>query len=124
MKTKNTKLHQLTHILSASLVVAVMLTATHAKDIVGQPMVRSKTSLDTATAARTQDDPAQKSMSDLHNHTDKTMLKNIAKSMGDASSLAARRDERDGSSEDERTFSQRLFEAYLMLQFAYASAIN
>lgn len=125
MKTKIKHIYHLCYrTVSACLVVAVMLAATHAKDVIAQPVILAgKSQGDAQMAARTPDDPAQKSMSDLHNHTDKTMLKNFAKSMGDTSSLAARRDERDEPSDD-RTLSRRLFEVYMMIQFAYASATH
>ena len=129
MKTKNIIHTYITRncrrMLSVIMVFAVMLVATHAKDIVAQPTIRPiKFPLsNTQLASRSQDDPMQKSVGDLHNHTDKTMLKNFAKSMGDASSLAARRDDHDEPSGD-RSLSRRLFEVYMMLQFAYASATS
>lgn len=123
MKTKNkSTTTPASRLLSALLVLAVVLTATHAKEVAGQPLPAVKSNgNDMQAAVRANDDPVQKSMSDLHNHTDKTMLKNFAKSMGDASSLAARREERDDPA-DVRSLSHRLFETYLMLQFAYATA--
>lgn len=122
-----TKIKHITKIIFSTLmVVAVFLTATHAKDIVNPQPIRQKArSVETQTqqpqATRTSDDPVQKSMGDLHNHTDKTMLKNFAKSMGDAPSLAAKRNEKD-EQDDDRSLSMRLFEAYFMMQLAFAYA--
>lgn len=127
-----TKIHHLNHlcmsIFASFIVVAVFLTATHAKDIVNnQPLklrpksVQANENLPT----RTIDEPIQKSLSDLHNHTDKTMLKHFAKSMGDAPSLAAKRQEREDHLDgEEQPVSLRLFQAYFMMQIAYASVVD
>ena len=124
MKTKIK--HIFTVTFSLFLVLAVFLTATHAKDIVGgAQQTKQKTRAVAETqpqAARTTDDPVQKSMSDLHNHTDKTMLKNFAKQMGDVPSLAAKRQEKDENTSDEQSLSMRLFEAFFMMQLAFAYA--
>lgn len=114
-------LHLCKTLLSALLVVSVFLTATHARDVVSMSPAKPKLR-GVETQARTQDDPVQKSLSDLHNHTDKTMLKNFAKSMGDSTTLAAKRDEHDERSADDQPMSVRLFEAYLMMQLAFAYA--
>lgn len=121
MKTKIK--HLLTLAFSAVIVVAVFLTATHAKDIVGNT-AHSKhkaRAIDTQVARATQDDPVQKSMGDLHSHTDKTMLKHFVKQVGDTATLATKRTEKDDMS-DEQPFSMRLFEAFFMMQLAFAYA--
>ncbi len=126
MKTKNHHTHTLAYsLMSALLVVAVVLSATHAKDIVNPQPLRNKsqrvaeTSMPRPTAI---DEPIQKSLGDLHNHTDKTMLKHFVKaSPSDAPSLAAKRQEReDHLSAEEQPVSLRLFQAYFMMQIAYA----
>ncbi len=116
-----TKIKKITTTLFASLlVVSVFLTATHAKDIVNtQPLKTKARAIDTQ-AARTTDDPVQKSMGDLHSHSDKTMLKNFAKSMGDTPTLAAKRSEKDEQLVDEQPLSVRMLEAYFMMQLAFA----
>ncbi len=118
MKTKIKKL--ITTFFASLLVVSVFLTATHAKDIVNtQPLKTKARAIDTQ-AARTVDDPVQKSMGDLHSHSDKTMLKNFAKSMGDTPSLATKRSEKDEQLVDEQPLSVRMLEAYFMMQLAFA----
>ncbi len=116
-----TKIKKITTTLFASLLVlSVFLTATHAKDIVNtQPLKTKARAIDTQ-AARTTDDPVQKSMGDLHSHSDKTMLKNFAKSMGDTPTLAAKRSEKDEQLVDEQPLSVRMLEAYFMMQLAFA----
>lgn len=121
MKTK------IKHIIKATfssvIVLAVFLTATHAKDIMAAQPTKQKAARAVETqAARTTDDPVQKSMGDLHNHTDKTMLKNFAKQMGDSPSLAAKRNEKDDHENEEQSLSMRLFEAFFMMQLAFAYA--
>ena len=115
-------LHLCKSMLSALLIVSVFLTATHAKDVVATSPEKTKLRIVESQSTRSQDDPVQKSVGDLHNHTDKTMLKNFAKSMGDSTTLAAKRDEHDERSADDQPMSVRLFEAYLMMQLAFAYA--
>ncbi len=103
------------------MVLAVFLTATHAKDLVAAQPIRSKArAIDNPQAARTTDDPVQKSVGDLHNHSDKTMLKNFAKSVGDTPTLATKRSEKDDVITDDQPLSVRLLEAYFMMQLAFA----
>lgn len=121
MKTKIKHIAKI--IFSSVIVLAVFLTATHAKDIVsasGQPLKQKARTLETQSARV--DDPVQKSMSDLHNHTDKTMLKNFAKQIADSPTLAAKRNEKDELSADEQPLSTRLLEAMFMMQLAFAYA--
>ena len=118
MKTKIKKLTTITF--SLFMVLAVFLTATHAKDIVGAQPVKAKARTVETQATRTVDDPIQKSVSDLHNHSDKTMLKNFAKSMSDTPTLAAKRTEKDDPITDDQPLSVRLLEAYFMMQLAFA----
>lgn len=121
MKTKIKHIIKVTF--SVFLVAAVFLTATHAKDLVAQQPVKQKAARAVETqAARTTDDPVQKSMGDLHNHTDKTMLKSFVKQMGDSPSLAAKRHEKDEHGNEEQSLSMRLFEAFFMMQLAFAYA--
>ena len=123
MKTKIK--HILKTTFSVFLVLAVLLTATHAKDLVSSRPIKQKTArtVETQTqVARTTDDPVQKSMGDLHNHTDKTMLKSFVKQMGDSPSLAAKRNEKDDHENEEQSLSMRLFEAFFMMQLAFAYA--
>lgn len=118
MKTKIKKLTTIT--LSLFMVLAVFLTSTHAKDIVSAQPVKAKARAVDTQATRTIDDPVQKSMSDLHSHSDKTMLKNFAKSMGDTPSLASKRNEKDEPSVNEQPLSLRILEAFFMVQLAVA----
>lgn len=116
-----TKIKNITTSLFASLlVVSVFLTATHAKDIVNNQPLKTKARVADTQATRTVDDPVQKSMGDLHNHSDKTMLKNFAKSMGDSPSLATKRSEKDEVLVDEQPLSVRMLEAFFMMQLAFA----
>lgn len=125
-----TKIHHITNVmyalLAAILVVAVFLSATHAKDIVNNQPTRAKSKsarvVETIPTRTVLDEPIQKSINDLHNHTDKTMLKNFVKAVGDAPSLAAKRQEREDHLDgEEQPVSLRLFQAYFMMQIAYAS---
>jgi hypothetical protein len=119
MKTKIKKLTTIS--ISLFMVLAVFLTATHAKDLVAAQPIRSKArAIDNPQAARTTDDPVQKSVGDLHNHSDKTMLKNFAKSVGDTPTLATKRSEKDDVITDDQPLSVRLLEAYFMMQLAFA----
>jgi hypothetical protein len=118
MKTKIKKITTITF--SFLMVLAVFLTATHAKDIISAQPVKTKARAVETQATRTVDDPIQKSVSDLHNHSDKTMLKNFAKSMGDTPTLASKRTEKDDPITDDQPLSVRLLEAYFMMQLAYA----
>lgn len=121
MKTKIK--HLLTLAFAAVIVVAVFLSATHAKDILGNttPSKAKARAIDAQVTRTVQDDPVQKSMGDLHNHTDKTMLKHFVKQVGDTPALAARRNEKDDI-DVEQSFSMRLFEAFFMMQLAFAYA--
>lgn len=124
-----TKIHHINHlctsIFASLIVVAVILSATHAKDIANTQPVRDKSNAPRVTENLPTrvafDEPIQKSIGDLHNHADKTMLKTFAKSMSDAPSLAAKRQERDDHTTDDQPFALRLFEAYFMVQLAYAA---
>jgi hypothetical protein len=118
MKTKIKKLTTIT--LSLFMVLAVFLTATHAKDIMSAQPVKTKARAVETQATRTFDDPVQKSVSDLHNHSDKTMLKNFAKSMGDTPTLSTKRNEKNDQRVEDQPLSVRLLEAFLMMQLAYA----
>lgn len=124
MKTNIKTFHHFcTVALSALLVVAVFLTSTHAKDLVSRSPLGSKASFLDDQSFKKVDDPMSKSLNDLHNHSDKTMLNHFAKSFGDASSLAAnRREEKGSDDEGETPFSLRLFQAFFMVQVAYAYA--
>lgn len=102
------------------MVVSVFLTATHAKDLVSATRVKLR-AVDTQ-ATRTQDDPMQKSLGDLHSHTDKTMLKSFVKQMSDSPTLAAKRHEGNEHDAEEQSLSMKLFEAFFMMQLAFAYA--
>ena len=122
MKTKIKKV--ISTLFAGILVISVFLTATHAKDLVNPTAsTKAKARVIETQAARAQDDPMQKSLGDLHNHTDKTMLKHFVKQVGgDSPSLAARREDNDEHTTDEQSFSMRLFEAFFMMQLAFAYA--
>ncbi len=113
---------RLTATLSSLLVVAVFLTATHAKDVLMSSALGILSS-DTP-AVRTHDDISAKALSDLHSHVDKTMVKDpgMNKSFGDNAALAARR-ERD-ETEEEQPLSLKMIEMMLMVKLAYAYATS
>lgn len=108
--------------LSSVLVLAVFLTATHAKDIMIAPSSASATP--DAPAARTHDDSLAKSFSDLHSHVDKTMVKDpgMNKSFGDNATLTARREREEV--DDDQPLSVKMIEMILLVKLAYAYAVS
>lgn len=125
MKTniKHTTKH-FTLALSLTLASAVFLSASHAKDIIGPPKQTVAILSDASQPAK---DPAKevtaKSISELHSHVDKTMVKDpgLSKTFGDSASLAARREQREDH-EDNRSLGHRLVEMMIMAHLALASA--
>lgn len=125
MKQKLTQLlHHLSLALSAVLVLAVFLTATHAKDVAGLPQ-KTKVATTDGQVARTADDTmVAKSIGDLHSHVDKTMVKDpgMSKSFGDNSALAARREREE--IEEERPLSLKMIEMMFMARLTLAYAFT
>lgn len=125
MKTKkrHKKPNPIFSLIASLVVVAVFLTAMHAKDIVNdQPLPSQTDPVTEAPLPRPTKDPLQKSLGELHHHTDNTTVKNFGKAFsGDAPSLAAKRQLREEDSTEDKPLSQRLLEVYLMVQLAYAS---
>ena len=108
MKTNITKLATLlfAHIMA----VAVVLAHTHVGDVVKH----SSTDLGSYTV-RSSVDVNAKALGDLHNHIDKTMLKNVLKSAGD-STAATRRDLKQSVLVSEESLLERFTSHLLFLQ--------
>ena len=124
MKTNIKKItHTFMTTLSVFLAVAVVLIATHAKDIVS---AAPSTPADSATntSARLAERPIDQSIGDLHSHVDKTMVKNMAKAVsGDSAVMQTARREQ-GEINEEQPLSVRLIEMMLMVKLAYAYATS
>ena len=103
---------------------SVFLSSVHAKDLINQTPVKNKASALGDQAIKRLDDPAQKSINDLHSHTDKTMVKSLLKSISDNSSTAARREQRSETSSVGDSLQARFIEILLIwrLTLAYRSA--
>ncbi len=126
MKTKiTTTLATLSTALSLLLVVAVFLTAAHAKDVVAAAPAATRSTDDQQSATRTvHDDLVVKSIRELHSHVDKTMVKDpgmgksMSKMFGDNASLVGRREHDD--THEEQPLSVKLIEMMLMIRLTYA----
>jgi len=115
----------LTCLLSLTLVPAVLLSATHAKDIVAQSETKKVLGASSITKLKlnsVRDDPMSKSLGDLHNHIDKTMLKHVAKSTADVHARAVRKDGEEIA--DAHPISTRLLEIVLKLRLFYAYSLS
>ena len=115
-----------TSVIALMLIPAVMVSATHAKDIASYGLDKAKVlgaTFDNVVHKKVAvDDPMTKSLGDLHNHTDKTMLKHtMVKTTGDAATQAARREVDDIAKE--HPLSIALLEMLLSLRLTFAWAI-
>jgi hypothetical protein len=113
MKTKTTLLKTafiacLAHLMAGTVVLSHM----HAGDVVSHSV--SKDSLTQVT--KSSPDLNAKAVGDLHNHIDKTMLKNIMKSAADSSTAASRRDLKPQQLEYEESILERLAAQFLMFR--------
>lgn len=112
-------------LLSLTLVPAVLLSATHAKDIVAPPDAKKVLGASSITKLKLQtarDDPMAKSIGDLHNHIDKTMLKHVAKSTASVHKQVVRRNGEDIV--EAHPISTRLLEFGLKLQLLFAYGLS
>lgn len=120
--------HTIHHLCSLAfafaMVIAVILTATHAKDIAGSAVLKIKTTtpLDDGLTRRI-DDPVTKALSDLHNHTDKTMVKSLVKNISDNPAALSRRNN-EPEAADIASFKTRVVEALLMWRMLFAFALS
>lgn len=105
-------------LLAYLLAFAVVLSCLHAKDLVAY---RANALQFAATAETRAGDVIAKVLSELHTHVDKTMLKNIAKSVGDQTVLAYDRQLQQLRQRYPRTTSTVLMEALLLFRIAAAS---
>lgn len=124
MKTKTTSLtRHTTTLISSLMIVAVFLTAAHAKDVAALQPRPDATSVDAPTI-RTHADITAKSLGELHSHVDKTIVKDpgMSKSLSDASSLAARREREE--IEEDQPLSVKMIEMMLLVKLAYAYATS
>lgn len=125
MKQKITQLfHHLSVALSMMLVLAVFLTAAHAKDVAALPQKAKAMATDGQAVRAADETMASKSLGDLHSHVDKTMVKDpgMNKSFGDNSALTARREREE--IEEERPLSLKVIEMMFMARLTLAYALN
>jgi len=112
-------------LLSLTLVPAVLLSATHAKDLVAQPETKKVLGASSITKLKlhtARDDPMAKSIGDLHNHIDKTMLKHVAKSSASVHKQVVRRNGEDIA--DAHPVSTRVLEFGLKMRLLYAYSLS
>lgn len=109
--------------LALLLIPAVLMSATHAKDIASYGQPKGKVLGVEAKIQRAVDDPMAKALGDLHNHTDKTMIKhNMVKTTGDVAPYASRR-EADELQKD-HPISVKLIELLLSMRLTMAWALS
>ena len=110
MKTK-TILHFTASLFAYLIACAVILSHTHATDVIRHGI----SALPTATAKTNTSDTQAKVGGELHTHIDKTMIKNIMKSAADTT--AARRNELEKSEiENEESLLDKFLNSLLMLR--------
>ena len=114
-KTKIKKYSQL--LLACMLSLSVMLTAVHAKDLVKYNI----TGVDLNLA-----DVQKKAMSELHNHSDTQVLKNISKAVGDNTNVTQNRGGRGYENGEllPLTFGQMIESTFLMWQIRFSMAFS
>lgn len=115
MKTKIITLS--TIILAYVLCASVVLASAHAKDLAKHG------SGDYIASTGKPTDINAKALSDLHNHTDKTMLKSFAKAVSDTGMRARERELKADVSRIEKTLLNHLSEALLFWRLAISLRI-
>ena len=122
-KTKITKT-LLTSLISLLMVPAVMLSSVHAKDLATYRAGKVKSpnaAINDLMPKKSADDPMAKSLGELHNHIDKTMVKNLGKSSVDQATMQARR--KSYALSESRPLSEMWFEFVVLMRFSIACAL-
>lgn len=138
MKNKNKKPVSKTLIcLVSCMIAALFMASVHAKDILTTSLGYKKSTqavyyrngferyqLSNEKTAKRDDSLASKAASHLHNHIDKTMVKDIMSHLNDASGVMNARRETEPGYEAEDTVKKRLVELLLFARIMYASVVR
>lgn len=138
MKNKNKKPVSTTLIgLVSCMIAALFMTSVHAKDILTTSLGYKKSAqtayygnglerfqLSNEKSVKRDDNLASKAASHLHNHIDKTMVKDIVSHLNDTNNAINARREAEPGYEAEDTVKKRLVELLLFARIMYASVIR
>lgn len=114
----------LTIVISSIMVPAVLLSSVHANDLATYRLGKTKSPQAPVSALaqrKTAEDPMSKSLGELHNHIDKTMVKNLTKSSADQATMQARR--KSDALLEARPINEMWFELTMLVRFTLACAL-